>query len=70
MAKEQGLYAQIVTIRLKGLYNKKEKDNTKNYNFQGQSTRSIFWFDLDHDGLEGNLVYVNQISIKTLSSKY
>ena len=39
MAMEQGLYAQAVMIRQKDLDNKKEKENTKKYNFQGKSAR-------------------------------
>ena len=34
--------------------NKKEEEKTNKYNFQGQSARSIRWFDLDHECLEGN----------------
>ena len=41
MATKQGLYSQVVMIRRKDLDNKKEKENTKKYNFQGQSARSI-----------------------------
>ena len=33
---------------------KKEKENTKKYNFQGQSARSRRWFDLDHEWLDEN----------------
>ena len=36
-------------IRQKDSDNKKEKESTKKYNFQGNSTRSILWFDLDHE---------------------
>ena len=49
MTMEQGLYAQVVVIRLNDLDNDKEKENTKKYNFQGQSGRSIRWFNLDHE---------------------
>ena len=51
---EQVLYAQVVMIRLKDSGNKKEKEKTKKYNFQGKSTRSICWFNLDHEWLEEN----------------
>ena len=34
--------------------NKREKEKTKTYNFQGKSARSILWFDLDHEWLEEN----------------
>ena len=44
----------------------KGKEKTKKYNFQGQSARSMRWFDLDHEWLEENLVHVNRISKKTL----
>ena len=45
----QGLYAQVVMIRRKESDNKKEKENPKKYNFQGQYIRSIRWFDLDQE---------------------
>ena len=41
-------------IRRKDLYNKKEKEKTKKYNFQGKSARSRRWFDLDHKRFEEN----------------
>ena len=51
MAMEQGLHAQVVMIHLK--YSKffaadKNKNEAK-FKFQGQSTRSQRWFDLDFD---------------------
>ena len=52
MATEQGLNAQVVMICRKYLDNKREKENTKKYNVQGQSARSIRWFDPDHERLE------------------
>ena len=52
MATKQGLNAQVFMIRRKDLDHKKEKENTNKYNFQGQSARSILWFDLDHEWLE------------------
>ena len=55
MAMEQGLYAQVVMIHRKDSDNKKEKEKTKKYNFQGKYARSILWFDLDHDWFEENL---------------
>ena len=51
---EQGLYAQVIMIRRKDYDNKVEKEKTNKYNFQGQSARSICWFDLDHQWLEAN----------------
>ena len=51
MAMEQRLYVQVMTIRRKESENKKEKKNTKNYNFHRKSTRSRRWFDLDHEWL-------------------
>ena len=56
MAMEQGLYAQVVMIRQKDSENKKEKENTKKYNFQGKSAGSRRWFDLDHEWLEENFM--------------
>ena len=49
---ENGLYAQVVMIRRRELYDKKEKDKTKEYNFQGKSARTKYWFDLDHEWLK------------------
>ena len=49
---EQILFAQVVMIHQKDYDNKKEKEKTKKYNFQRQSTRSICWFDIDHEWLE------------------
>ena len=37
---EQGLYAQVVMILRWESDDKKEKEKTKKYNFQGQSARS------------------------------
>ena len=54
MAMELGLYAQVVTICRKESENKKDKEKNKKYNLQGQSARSIRWFDLDHEWLEEN----------------
>ena len=42
----------VVMICRKDLDNKIEKDNTNKYHFQGQSARSMHWFDLDHEWLE------------------
>ena len=64
MAMEQGLYAQVGMIRRRESYDKKAKENTKKYNFQGQSARSRRWFDLDHEWLEKNPGHVNQVSIE------
>ena len=47
---EQGLYAKLGIIRRKESENKKE--NTKKYNFQGQSAKSRRWLDLYHVWLE------------------
>ena len=49
---EQGLYALVVIILRRESDDKKEKENTKKYNFKGQSERSRRWFDLDHEWLE------------------
>ena len=51
MAIDQELFAQVFMILQKDLDNKKEKGNNKRYNFQGNSTRLIHWFDLDFDWL-------------------
>ena len=52
MALENGLYAQVVMIRRTELDDKKEKDKTKKYYFQGKSARTKHWFDLDRDCLK------------------
>ena len=41
-------------IRQKYYDNTKYKEKTNKYNFQGQSTRSIRRFDIDHECLEEN----------------
>ena len=56
MDMEQGLYEQVVIIQRKDSENKKGKEKTKKYNFQGQSARSRHWFDLDHEWLEENFM--------------
>ena len=56
MAMEQGLYAQLVKIRLKYLKfiaANKNKNEAK-FKFQGQSTRSQRWFDLNFGWIEVN----------------
>ena len=35
-------------------YTDNKKEKTKKYNLQGKSSRSIRWFDLDHEWLEEN----------------
>ena len=52
MAMGKLLYAQGVMIRRNCLDNKEFNEKNKKYNFQGQSTRSIRLFDLDHEWLE------------------
>ena len=49
---EQGLYEQVVMIIRRDSYYKKEKENTKKYNFEGKSARSRSWFNLDHERLK------------------
>ena len=56
MATEQGLYVKFVMIHRKEPENKKEKENTKKYNLQGQPSRSRSWFDINHEWLEENLM--------------
>ena len=43
---------QVVMIRRRNLYDTKEKDKTKKFNFQGQSARTKNWFNLDHEWLK------------------
>ena len=35
---------------------KKEKDDTNKYNFQGKSSRIKYWIDLDHEWLKENFM--------------
>ena len=49
MAMQQELYEKVVVICQRESDDKKERENTKKYNFQGQSERSRRWFDLDHE---------------------
>ena len=53
---ENGLYAQVVMIHRRGLYDKNDKDQTKKYNSQGQPARKKHWFDLDNDWLRENFM--------------
>ena len=48
---EQGLYEQVVVILERDSDDKKEKYNTKKYNFQGQSKISRRWLDIYHEWL-------------------
>ena len=43
-------------IRRRNLYDTKEKDKTKKFNFQGQSARTKYGFDLDHEWLKENFM--------------
>ena len=52
MSLEQGLYAQVVMIRISNLDDTKEKYKTKRFNFQGQSAITKHQFDLDHKWLK------------------
>ena len=56
MVTEQGLYEQVVMNLRKDPENKKEEENTKKYNFQGLWARSGYWFDIDHEWFEENLM--------------
>ena len=56
MAVEQGLSAQMFTIRQRESDEKKGKEKTNKYNFQGQSARSRRWSDLHHDWLKENFM--------------
>ena len=53
---EQGLYEQVVMIIRRDSYYKKEKENTKKYNFEGKSARSRSLFNLDHEWLKENFM--------------
>ena len=55
MDMEPGLYAQVVMIRQKYLDHKKDKEIIKKYKSQGQSAKSIRWFDIDHKWLEKSI---------------
>ena len=51
---EQELYAKVFMIRPRDSDDKKEKEKTKKYNFQGKSAGSIHWFDIYHEWLKEN----------------
>ena len=57
-------------IHRKNSDNKKEKENTKKYNFQGKYARSIRWFDLDYEWLEENFRTCEPYFYKRLYQKY
>ena len=63
MTTEKGLYAQVFMIHRKDSDNKNLKEETKKFNFERQSSRSIHWFDLYSEWLEKNSGHVNRISI-------
>ena len=55
MAMEQVLYAQVLKICQKDLkFAATDKKNEAKFKFQGQSTRSQRWFDIDLDWIEVN----------------
>ena len=56
MATEQSLYAQVIKFRRKDLlFDAADKNKTESkFKFQGQSTRSQLWFDLDLDWIDMN----------------
>ena len=56
MATKQGLYAQVVMLRQKGLEFIAANNNTNDakFKFQGQSARPQCWFDIDFDWIEAN----------------
>ena len=43
-------------IHQREIYDKKEKENTKKYNFQGHLARKKNSFDLDHEWLKENFM--------------
>ena len=53
---ENGLYIKLVMIHRRDSYDKKEKDKTKKYNYQGKSARIKHQFNLDHEWLKGNFM--------------
>ena len=56
-------------IRRRELDDKKEKYNTKQYNFQVQSSRAKHWFDLDHEWLKENYMTSGpDLYLKTISN--
>ena len=56
MAMENRLYAQVVIIHRRESDDKKEKDKTKIYIFQGQQERTKHLFDFDHEWLKENFM--------------
>ena len=56
MAMEKSLYAQVIKFRSKDLlFEAADKNKTESkFKFQGQSTRSQLWFDLDIDWIDIN----------------
>ena len=58
MEMEQGLYAQVVKIFQKGFkfIAANTIKNEAKFKFQGQSSRSQRWFDLDYDWIEVNFI--------------
>ena len=68
---EQGLYEKVLIIYRKYLDNKKEKENTERYIFQGKSARSMRWFNHDYEWLEESLsTFELDFYKKTLSNEY
>ena len=70
MAMEQGLYEQVFMIRQRDLDNKKEKENTKKYNFQNQYEISKRWFDLDYECSEESFITIETNFYFLLSNEY
>ena len=56
MALKNGLYSQVVMIRRRELDDKKVKDKTKKYNFQGKSERTNYSFDIYHEWSKENFM--------------
>ena len=56
MALGNGLYSQLVMILWRDSYDKKGNDKSNIYNFQGQSARKRYLFDLDYEWLEENFI--------------
>ena len=56
MTMKQGLYAQVVKLSRKDFkfIGANKNKNEAKFKFQGQSSISQHWFDIDFDCIEGN----------------
>ena len=53
---ENSLYSQVVMILRRESDDKKEIEKTNKYNYQGKSSWSRRWLDLDHEGSKENFM--------------